>query len=43
MHAAGDAELRRITQPAVMAKIRAKQEAKNALHFHAPLPGRSHG
>ncbi|MDG9986840.1 hypothetical protein ACL5HQ_20145 [Stenotrophomonas maltophilia] len=39
MHAAGDAELARISQPEVMAKIRAKQEAKNALHFDTPLPG----
>ncbi len=39
MHAAGDAELARISQPDVMAKIRAKQEAKNALHFDTPLPG----
>ncbi len=39
MHTAGDAELARITQPNVMAKIRAKQEAKNALHFDTPLPG----
>lgn len=39
MHAAGDAELTRISQPEVMAKIRAKQEAKNALHFDTPLPG----
>lgn len=39
MHAAGDAELARINQPDVMAKIRAKQEAKNALHFDTPLPG----
>jgi len=39
MHAAGDAELDRINQPDVMAKIRAKQEAKNALHFDTPLPG----
>lgn len=39
MHAAGDAELARINQPEVMAKIRAKQEAKNALHFDMPLPG----
>lgn len=39
MHAAGDTELVRITQPEVMAKIRAKQEAKNALHFDTPLPG----
>lgn len=39
MHAAGDAELARINQPHVMAKIRAKQEAKNALHFDTPLPG----
>lgn len=41
MHAAGDAELVRITQPEVMANIRAKQEAKNALHFDTPLPGTS--
>ncbi|WP_180890551.1 hypothetical protein [Stenotrophomonas maltophilia] len=39
MHASGDAELARISQPEVMAKIRAKQEAKNALHFDTPLPG----
>lgn len=39
MHAAGDAELARINQPEVMAKIRAKQDAKNALHFDTPLPG----
>ncbi|EKT4091514.1 hypothetical protein QEG23_000999 [Stenotrophomonas maltophilia] len=39
MHIAGDAELARINQPEVMAKIRAKQEAKNALHFDTPLPG----
>lgn len=39
MHAAGDAELRRIKQPKVMDKIRRKQEAKNALHFDTPLPG----
>lgn len=39
MHAAGDAELARINQPDVMARIRAKQEAKNALHFDTPLPG----
>lgn len=39
MHAAGDAELARINQPDAMAKIRAKQEAKNALHFDTPLPG----
>ncbi|WP_303638769.1 hypothetical protein [Stenotrophomonas tuberculopleuritidis] len=42
MHAAGDAELARINQPDVMAKIRAKQEAKNALHFDTPLPGNAH-
>jgi len=41
MHAAGDTELARISQPKVMAKIRAKQEAKNALHFDTPLPGSS--
>lgn len=39
MHIAGDAELARINQPEVMAKIRTKQEAKNALHFDTPLPG----
>ncbi|WP_199849306.1 hypothetical protein [Stenotrophomonas maltophilia] len=39
MHAAGDAELARINEPETMAKIRAKQEAKNALHFDTPLPG----
>ena len=39
MHAAGETELARISQPQVMAKIRAKQEAKNALHFDTPLPG----
>ena len=39
MHAAGEAELARIGRPEVMAKIRAKQEAKNALHFDTPLPG----
>ncbi len=39
MHANGQAELDRINQPGVMAKIRAKQEAKNALHFDTPLPG----
>ncbi|WP_242899122.1 hypothetical protein [Stenotrophomonas maltophilia] len=39
MHAAGNAELARINQPDVMARIRAKQEAKNALHFDTPLPG----
>lgn len=38
MHADGERELARITQPEVMAKIRAKQEAKNALHFDTPLP-----
>lgn len=39
MRAAGGTELARICQPEVMAKIRAKQEAKNALHFDTPLPG----
>ncbi|MFC9273549.1 hypothetical protein ACFTXJ_38105, partial [Streptomyces zhihengii] len=39
MHVAGDAEMTRINQSEVMAKIRAKQEAKNALHFDTPLPG----
>lgn len=37
--AAARAELARIQRPEVMAKIRAKQEAKNALHFDTPLPG----
>jgi hypothetical protein len=41
MHAEGQRELERISQPDVMAKIRAKQEAKNALHFDTPLPGAS--
>lgn len=39
MHDAGEAELSRINRPEVMAKVRAKQEAKNALHFDTPLPG----
>ncbi len=39
MQADGQAELDRINQPAVMARIREKQEAKNALHFDTPLPG----
>lgn len=39
MHGAGDAELARINLPEVMARIRAKQEAKNTLHFDTPLPG----
>ncbi|HFF6216643.1 hypothetical protein [Stenotrophomonas maltophilia] len=39
MHVHGHAELARISHPEVMAKIRAKQEAKNALHFDTPLPG----
>ncbi|WP_349782365.1 hypothetical protein [Xanthomonas arboricola] len=39
MHVEGARELERITQPEVMAKIRRKQEAKNALHFDTPLPG----
>ena len=39
MHAEADRELARITRPEVMAKIRAKQEAKNALYFDTPLPG----
>ncbi|WP_349998102.1 hypothetical protein [Stenotrophomonas lacuserhaii] len=38
MMADGQAELDRINQPDVMARIRAKQEAKNALHFDTPLP-----
>lgn len=41
MQADGQAELDRINQPEVMGKIRAKQEAKNALHFDTPLPGDS--
>ena len=41
MHADGERELARILQPEVMAKIRAKQAAKNALHFDTPLPGPS--
>lgn len=32
-------ELRRIEDPVVMDKIRAKQAAKNALHFDTPVPG----
>lgn len=43
MHVAGETELARINQPEVMAKIRAKQEAKNALHFDKPLPGNAGG
>lgn len=39
MQADGQAELDRINQPEVMARIREKQEAKNALHFDTPLPG----
>ena len=39
MHVHGHAELARISHPEVMAKIRAKQEAKSALHFDTPLPG----
>jgi hypothetical protein len=39
MHAEGQRELARISKPDVMAKIRAKQESKNALHFDSPLPG----
>lgn len=39
MQADGQAELDRINQPEVMARIRAKQEAKNALRFDTPLPG----
>ncbi|HDS1303488.1 TPA: hypothetical protein QEK28_000283 [Stenotrophomonas maltophilia] len=39
MHVHGHAELARISHPEVMARIRAKQEAKNALHFDTPLPG----
>lgn len=39
MQADGERELARIQRPEVMAKIRAKQEAKNALHFDTPLPG----
>jgi len=39
MHNEGARELARITQPEIMARIRAKQEAKNAIHFDSPLPG----
>lgn len=39
LHAAGESELARISGQAVMAKIRAKQAAKNALHSDSPLPG----
>lgn len=39
MQADGQAELDRINQPEVMARIRAKQEAKNGLHIDTPLPG----
>lgn len=39
MMACGERELARINTPEVMAKIRAKQKAKNALHFDTPLPG----
>ncbi len=39
VQANGQAELDRIIQPEVMARIRAKQESKNALHFDTPLPG----
>lgn len=39
MHMEGARELARINLPEVMAKIRAKQTAKNALHFDTPLPG----
>jgi hypothetical protein len=39
MQAEGERELARINRPEVMKKIRAKQEAKNALHFDSPLPG----
>lgn len=43
MQADGQAELDRINQPEVMARIRAKQEAKNALHFDTSLPGAAAG
>lgn len=39
MHDEGERELERIMQPEVITKIRAKQAAKNALHFDTPLPG----
>lgn len=39
MLAAGEAELARINEPAVMARIRAKHAAKNALQGDSPLPG----
>jgi len=40
-HAGGERELDRINQPEAMAKICAKQESKNPLHFGTPLPGAS--
>lgn len=39
MHAEGYRELARINRPEIMAKIREKQEKKNALHLDSPLPG----
>lgn len=42
MLSAGNRELDRITKPEIMAKIRAKQQSKNALHFDTPLPGDAH-
>jgi hypothetical protein len=39
MHVDGERELSRITMPEIMAKIRVKQDAKNALHFDTPKPG----
>lgn len=35
----GERELARIQTPEISAKIRAKQEAKNSLHFDTALPG----
>jgi hypothetical protein len=39
MQGEADRELARIERPEIMAKIQAKQQAKNALHFDSPLPG----
>ena len=38
MYAAGETERARICEPEVMARIRAKREAKYALHFDTALP-----
>lgn len=39
MQEAGEAELARISEPAILAKVRAKQAAKDALQDGSPLPG----